>query len=178
VAGKELAKKDLGMQVMTYGNVYVARVALWAKINHVTRVFLEADSYHGTSLIIAHAPCIAHGYDLRRGIEQQKLTVNSGVWPLYRFDPRRIDEGKPPLELDSRDPTVGVRDYLQNESRFRMVEAVDPDRYERLVAAHQRETTRRFAVYKQLAGISFPLDAREEEEEELASPSLVEARAS
>ena len=179
VAGKELPKKDLGMQVMTYGNVYVARVALWARINHVTRVFLEADSYHGTSLIIAHAPCIAHGYDLRRGIEQQKLTVNSGVWPLYRFDPRRIDEGRPPLELDSRDPTVGVRDYLQNESRFRMVEAVDRDRFERLVAAHQRETTRRFAVYKQLAGISFPRDAREdEEEEELASSSLVEAQAS
>ena len=108
-------------------------------------------------------------------VEQQKLTVNSGVWPLYRFDPRRIQEGKAPLELDSRDPTVGVREYLQNESRFRMIEAFDRERFERLVAAHQRETTRRFAVYKQLAGITFPQEVREEES---ASSSSVEARAS
>src|SRR4029434_6131498 len=89
MAGKSTAKKDLGMEMMSYGHVYVARVALGAKVNQVVHALAEADAYPGPSLVIAYSPCIAHGYDLRQGAEQQKLAVNSGVWPIYRLDPRR-----------------------------------------------------------------------------------------
>jgi pyruvate-ferredoxin/flavodoxin oxidoreductase len=155
-SGKAIPKKDLGMEAMTYGNIYVARVALGAKVNQVVHALTEADSFPGPSLIIAHSPCIAHGYDLRHSPQQQKLAVASGVWPLYRFDPRRFAEGRPALELDSREPTIPVRTYVRNETRFRMVEKRDPERFKRLVAAHQRETTQRFAIYKQLAGLTVP----------------------
>ena len=168
IAGKETAKKDLGMEAMSYGHVYVARVAFGAKINQVAHAFTEADSYPGPSLIIAYSHCIAHGYDMRFGAEQQKLAVGSGVWPLYRFDPRRVAEGKPPLQLDSSEPKIPVRDYMRNETRFRMVEKIDPQRYKRLVAAAQREASQRFAVYRQLAGVTIPQIAEAEENGEAA----------
>ncbi len=101
-AGKEMPKKDLGLIAMSYGNVYVARVAFGAKDAQTVKAFLEAEAYPGPSLIIAYSHCIAHGYDMAFGTEQQKLAVDSGVWPLYRFDPRRIEAGQPPLQLDSR----------------------------------------------------------------------------
>jgi pyruvate-ferredoxin/flavodoxin oxidoreductase len=139
---------------MSYGHVYVARVALGAKVNQVAHAFAEADSYKGPSLIIAYSHCIAHGYDMRFGAEQQKLAVSSGVWPLYRFDPRRVAEGQPPLQLDSGAPKSSVREYMQNEARFRMVEKVDPKLYQRLVAAAQHDAVRRVALYQQLAGVT------------------------
>jgi pyruvate-ferredoxin/flavodoxin oxidoreductase len=156
VAGKAVPKKDLGMDVMSYGHVYVARVAFGAKVNQVVHALLEADAYPGPSLVIAYSPCIAHGYDLRYGVEQQKLAVSSGAWPLYRFDPRRIVQGAPPLALDCRDPSVPMRDYMRNETRFRMVEKIDRERFQHLAAARQREAIQRFAVYKQLAGLTVP----------------------
>jgi pyruvate-ferredoxin/flavodoxin oxidoreductase len=162
VAGKEIAKKDLGMEAMTYGHVYVARVAMGAKVNQVANAFTEADSYSGPSLIIAYSHCIAHGYDLRYGTEQQKRAVSCGTWPLYRFDPRRVARGQPPLQLDSGAPTARVKEYMQNETRFRMVEKIDPKRFERLAAAAQREAAQRFAIYQQLAGLTVPR-AKEEE---------------
>jgi pyruvate-ferredoxin/flavodoxin oxidoreductase len=167
MAGKEIGKKDLGMEAMSYGHVYVARVAFGAKVNQVVTAFVEADAYPGVSLIIAYCPCIAHGYDLRHGVEQQKLAVSTGLCPLYRFDPRRVAEGKPPLQLDSRDPDVAVTAFVQNETRFRMVEKMAPDRFKRLVAALQHDATQRFAVYKYLAGLTVPRPA----EEEAAAPS-------
>jgi pyruvate-ferredoxin/flavodoxin oxidoreductase len=157
MAGKGTAKKDLGMEMMSYGHVFVARVALGAKVNQVVHALAEADAYPGPSLVIAYSPCIAHGYDLRHGAEQSKLAVQSGVWPLYRFDPRRVAEGLPPLQLDCNAPTVPVKTYMQNESRFRMVERLDPARYKHLAAAAQREATQRFAVHQQLAGITVPI---------------------
>ncbi len=151
MAGKGIAKKDLGMIAMAYGSVYVARVAFGAKDLQTVRAFLEADSYPGPSLIIAYSHCIAHGYDLAYGLEQQKLAVNSGAWPLYRFDPRRIANGESPLQLDSGDPKVSLREYVSNETRFRMVEQQNPERFRHLIESAQRETLTRFSVYKQIA---------------------------
>jgi pyruvate-ferredoxin/flavodoxin oxidoreductase len=156
IAGKETAKKDLGMMAMMYGHVYVARVAFGAKDLQTVNAFLEAESYPGPSLIIAYSPCIAHGYDLALGADQQKRAVDSGVWPLYRFDPRRIREGKPPLLLDSGPAKISPREYMENETRFRMVEKQDPVRFKRLMELADRQATQRIAVYKQIAAIIVP----------------------
>jgi len=155
-AGKTVAKKDLGLLANMYGHVYVARVAFGAKMPQTAQAFLEAESYAGPSLIIGYSHCIAHGYDMANGVAQQKLAVDSGVWPLYRFDPRRIPKGEPPLHLDYGPPKTKVVDYLRNESRFRMVERADPARYKQFVAESQAAAERRYAVYSQLAGIKVP----------------------
>ncbi|MDD5562377.1 MAG: pyruvate:ferredoxin (flavodoxin) oxidoreductase [Thermoanaerobaculaceae bacterium] len=157
MAGKSMPKKDLGMLAMTYGHVYVAHVALGAKDNQVVRAFQEAESYPGPSLIIAYSHCIAHGYDLAYGLEQQKLAVESGSWPLYRFDPRRIALGESPLKLDSGAPKIDLGQYVRNETRFRMVEQANPEHFKHLLAAAQREVSNRFAVYEQLAKITMPV---------------------
>jgi pyruvate-ferredoxin/flavodoxin oxidoreductase len=159
MAGKETAKKDLGLEAMTYGHVYVARVAFGADMNQTVRAFLEAESYRGPSLIIAYSPCIAHGYDLAHNVEQQQLSVKSGVWPLYRFDPRRTRDHLPPLQLDSKDPSVPVAMYQRNETRFRMAENLDPARYKRLMARADQDVHDRWAVYRYLAGLSIPKPA-------------------
>jgi pyruvate-ferredoxin/flavodoxin oxidoreductase len=156
-AGKPVAKKDLGLLANMYGHVYVAKVAFGAKMVQTAQAFLEAESYPGPSLIIAYSHCIAHGYDMANGASQQKLAVDSGVWPLYRFDPRRLVKGEPPLHLDYGPPKTRVADYLRNESRFRMVERADPARYKAFVAESQAAATRRYAVYQQLAGITVPV---------------------
>jgi pyruvate-ferredoxin/flavodoxin oxidoreductase len=157
VAGKELAKKDLGMMAMAYNHVYVARVAIGAKDQQSVKAFLEADSYPGSSIIIAYSHCIAHGYDLANGPAQQKLAIDSGIWPLYRWDPRRIMQGLPPLQLDaSPDGKTGVADYMRNETRFRMVEKLDPERFKRLLVEAQKDATRRVAIYKHLAALMVP----------------------
>ncbi|MEE9212287.1 MAG: pyruvate:ferredoxin (flavodoxin) oxidoreductase [Phycisphaeraceae bacterium] len=154
--GKEVPKKDLGLMAMSYGHVYVASIAMGANDNQTVKTFLEAESYPGPSLIIAYSHCIAHGYDLSRGMEQQKLAVHSGVWPLYRFDPRRIAEGKPPLQLDWTKPKATVADYMCNETRFRMVEKIDPQRFHRLAADAKTQAAQRLALYQQLASLSVP----------------------
>jgi pyruvate-ferredoxin/flavodoxin oxidoreductase len=155
-AGKAVHKKDLGLIAMSYGHVYVASVAFGAKDSHTVHAFQEAESYGGPSLIIAYSECVAHGYDLRFGAEQQKLAVASGVWPLYRFDPRRTKRGEPPLILDSIPGKAGVLEYMRNETRFRMVERLDPERFRRLARAARDHTTRRIALYEQLAHITLP----------------------
>ncbi len=156
MAGKGTPKKDLGLEAMSYGHVYVARVAFGADMNQVVKAMHEAESWPGPSLIIAYSPCIAHGYDLRHGVEQQRLAVASGAWPLYRFDPRRVAEGKPPLQLDSKPPSIPLREYQQNEARFRMVTRLDRDRARRLEERAREEVERREAVYRYLAGLTMP----------------------
>ena len=155
-AGKSTPKKDLGLEAMSYGHVYVAQVAFGADLNQTVKAFLEAESYPGPSLIIAYSPCIAHGYDLRHGVEQQQLAAKSGVWPLYRFDPRRVRAHLPPLQLDSKDPTVPVATYQRNETRFRMAEKLDPARHRELMARAQAQAADRWAVYRYLAGLTMP----------------------
>jgi pyruvate-ferredoxin/flavodoxin oxidoreductase len=153
-AGKGTAKKDLGLAMMSYGHIYVARIALGAKVNQTVHALAEADAYPGPSLVIAYSHCIAHGYDLRDGTTQQKLAVNSGVWPLYRFDPRRSEQGLPPLQLDCGPPTVPAHEYMEHESRFGALERRDPARFHALAAAADREAAERFALYRQLAEMS------------------------
>lgn len=157
IAGKEIPKKELGLEAMSHGSVYVARVAFGAKMSQTVSAFQEADAYEGPSIIIAYSHCIAHGYDLAWGVEQQKLAVASGMWPLYRFDPERQAKGEPPLKLDFSKPKIPVADYMRNEARFRMVEAIDPVRFRRLQRAAQTVEQQRFAVYEQLAGLTVPI---------------------
>ncbi len=154
-AGKAIHKKDLGLMAMSYGHVYVASVAMGAKDNQTVQAFMEAESYDGPSLIIAYSHCIAHGYDLKYGLDQQRLAVESGVWPLYRFDPRRVAAGEAPLQIDSGPIKAKVRDYHANETRFRMVQKLDPARYAALEAQSERESAARVELYKQLASVKY-----------------------
>jgi pyruvate-ferredoxin/flavodoxin oxidoreductase len=171
-AGKETPKKDLGMLAMSYGHIYVARIAFGARMSQTVQAFLEADAHPGPSLIIAYSHCIAHGYDMALGVDQQKRAAESGVWPLYRFDPRRTAKGEPPLRLDSPPPRLPVVDYMRNEGRFRMVEKADPERFKALSRAAQREARQRYAVYKQLAGITIPREG----DEDVGSPGARPAK--
>ena len=131
-----------------YGHVYVALIAFGA--NEPDHHGLhEAESYPGPALVIAYSHCIAHGYDLKCGIDQQKLAVNSGVWPLYRYDPRRIAKGEPPLHLDYGPPKARVADYMRNESRFRVVERASPDRFRAFLRqAARAPTQQRYSLYQ------------------------------
>jgi pyruvate-ferredoxin/flavodoxin oxidoreductase len=160
-SGKEIPRKDLAMEAMSYGHVYVAQIAFGANMNQTVHALQEADSWDGPSLVIAYSHCIAHGYDLRNGAAQQKLASQTGMWPLFRFDPRRVAKEEPPLHLDSRRPTVPLRRFMENETRFRMVEKMDPKRYNRLADLAQRDVEQRFAVYEQLAGMTIPRPARD-----------------
>jgi pyruvate-ferredoxin/flavodoxin oxidoreductase len=158
VAGKAIHKKDLGLMAMNYGHAYVASVAMGAKDLHTVQAFQEAESYPGPAIIIAYSHCIAHGYDLRQGPEQQKAAVSSGVWPLYRFDPRRTEKGELPLILDSESGKSQVLDYLRAETRFRMIEKQDPARFKALSEMQVEHTAQRVALYQKLAELKFPLD--------------------
>ena len=150
-AGKSTAKKDLAAMAMDYGHVYVARIAFGAKDTQTVKALLEAESYPGPSLVIAYSHCIAHGYDLEHGLEQQKLAADSGYWPLYRFDPRRAATGENPFQLDSAPPKVDLGKFVRNEARFRLVEQQDPDRFKALLAQGQADIRKHFAVYDALA---------------------------
>ncbi len=150
-AGKESDKKDLGMMVMTYGNVYVAQIAIGANDGHAVRAMVEAESYDGPSLLICYSHCIAHGINMRTGLTNQKRAVESGHWPLYRFDPRRAAEGLNPLQLDSKPPKIPLEEYIGEENRFRMLMKSQPERAARLLEQAQKAVTRRYESYARLA---------------------------
>ncbi len=152
--GKETFKKDLAMMAMSYGNVYVAKVAFGAKDVQTVKAFLEADSYPKASIIIAYSHCIAHGYDLSQGAEHQKVAVDTGYWPLFRYDPRRTANGENPLQLDSPAPKLSVREFVKNETRFRMVEQANPERFGKMLATQQAFLAARFNLYEQMAKFS------------------------
>ena len=154
--GKPVDKKDLGLMALHYGHVYVASVAWGAKDAHTVRVFREAEAYPGPSLIVAYSPCIAHGYDLAFGADQQKRAVQSGVWPLYRYDPRAAERGEAPLVVDAPGGSVPVAEYMRNEARFRMVEKLDPLAFKVYAQRAQLAATRRMAVYEHMAKLRFP----------------------
>ncbi|MDO9064284.1 MAG: thiamine pyrophosphate-dependent enzyme, partial [Sulfuricella sp.] len=152
--GKLTGKKDLAQIAMSYGHVYVAHVAYGAKDIHTLKTFLEAESFDGPSLIIAYSPCVEHGYDMNKQHQQQELAVSSGHWPLFSYDPRREQEGKNPLKLDSQRPSVSYRGFIQNEPRFRgLVKEMDSDGGE-VLAFYENELRKRFAFYEQMAGVS------------------------
>jgi len=150
-SGKAVGKKDLGLIAMNYGNVYVARVAMGAKDTQTVNAIYEAMRHPGPSLIIAYSHCIAHGYNLSSGMEQQKLAVNTGAWPLYRYDPARVEIGENPLKLDSRKPKEPLYVYTDNEARFRMLKMKDPDRAKELGKLAQTFVDERFELYERLA---------------------------
>jgi len=150
--GKPSRKKDLGMMAMAYGNVYVAQVAMGAKDAQTVRAITDAESYDGPSLIIAYSHCIAHGIHMPGGMEQQELAVKSGHWLLYRYDPRLKDQGKNPLQLDSREPTLPLRDYMYSETRYRMLTKSSPEQAQKLLELAQEAASERWEYYKHLAG--------------------------
>ena len=138
MAGKSAGKKDLALMAIAYGNVYVARIAFGAKDAQTVKAFQEAESYDGPSLILAYSHCIAHGYDMAHGLEQQKLAVDSAYWPIFRCDPRRVAEGQPGLVLDSSAPKVDVGKFMANETRFRMLDKTNPERAKMLLELARR----------------------------------------
>jgi pyruvate-ferredoxin/flavodoxin oxidoreductase len=150
-SGKPIGKKDLGMMAIAYGSVYVARVAFGANRLQTIRAFNEADEYDGPSIIIAYSHCINHGLDLRKGISQQKLAVESGAWVLYRYNPKLKAEGKNPLILDSKEPTTDIADYMYNEIRFRALKQAGPERAAALLDTARKDAKERYAFYKYLA---------------------------
>ncbi|HSE15403.1 MAG TPA: pyruvate:ferredoxin (flavodoxin) oxidoreductase [Pyrinomonadaceae bacterium] len=149
--GKPTAKKDLGMTAMRYGDVYIAQVAMGANDTHTIKVFLEAEAHRGPSLIIAYSQCIAHGIDMAKGMHQQKLAVESGYWPLYRYNPALVEENKNPFQLDSSDPKISLQDYIYTEGRYRMLQQSDPVVAKFLLGQAQKAVARRWQQYKQLA---------------------------
>jgi len=143
---------------MTYGNIYVARIAMGANDGQTVKAFLEAESYDGPSLILAYAHCIAHGIKNFAdghglGFEQQKKAVECGHWPLYRFDPRLLREGKNPLQIDSKAPTMAYKDWALGEQRFQALAKKDPAASEKLVGQGAWEAALRWKIYEQMAGL-------------------------
>jgi pyruvate-ferredoxin/flavodoxin oxidoreductase len=159
MAGKALPKKDLGLIATTYGSVYVARVAFGAKDAQTVTAFREAESYTGPSLIIAYSHCVAHGYSLSQGLEQQKRAVACGYWPLFRFDPRRTATGENPMKLDSGAPKASLAEFTRNETRFQMLERINPERSAMLQQMAAASVKDRFALYQQLAAVNEPAAA-------------------
>ncbi len=162
--GKGISKKDLGMIAMAYGYVYVARVAMGASDQQTLSTFLEAEAYDGPSLILAYSHCIAHGYDLIKGLEQQKLAVQSGAWSLYRYNPDLLDAGKNPLVLDSKEPSIPLSKFAYNETRYRMLLQSNEQRAEELMQQAQQDVRRRWTQYQQLAQMQFNGNSEEPEE--------------
>ncbi|HVU33857.1 MAG TPA: pyruvate:ferredoxin (flavodoxin) oxidoreductase [Opitutaceae bacterium] len=149
--GKSIAKKDLALIAMQYGHVYVARVAFGAKDAQTVNAFREAEAYNGPALIIAYSHCIAHGYQLHLGLDQQKLAVDSGYWPLFRYDPRLAAKGENPLRLDSPAPKVELNKFMANETRFGILRNINPARADELAAQAQAQVRQHYALYQHLA---------------------------
>ncbi|MBE0671322.1 MAG: pyruvate:ferredoxin (flavodoxin) oxidoreductase [Anaerolineales bacterium] len=155
MSGKGLPKKDLGLIAMSYGYVYVARVAMGANDQQTLKALLEAEAYDGPSLVIAYSPCIAHGYDMSKSLEQTKLAVQSGHWPMYRYDPRLAEQGQNPLVIESKEPTIPVSQYAYNETRYKMLTQMDEDRAEKLMKEAQHDAKSRWTLYQQMASMHY-----------------------
>jgi pyruvate-ferredoxin/flavodoxin oxidoreductase len=153
--GKPTGKKDLALLAMDYENVYVAHIAYGAKDIQTLRAFLEAEAHDGPSLIIAYSPCIAHGVDLSNNHRQQELAVKSGHWPLFRFDPKRIENGENPLHLDSPEPSIPYKEFIQTETRFSMLWHSHPEEAEQFLQQAQEEVLHRYSYYRQLAELDW-----------------------
>jgi pyruvate-ferredoxin/flavodoxin oxidoreductase len=154
--GKPAHKKDLAKLAMDYEHVYVAHVAFGAKDVHTLRVFHEAESYPGPSLIIAYSPCIAHGVDLSHNLRQQELAVKSGHWQLFRYDPRERQAGKNPLRLDSAEPSIPFKEFASTETRFTMLARSHPEQAAAFIQAAEVAARLRYAEYKDLAELPLP----------------------
>jgi pyruvate-ferredoxin/flavodoxin oxidoreductase len=154
--GKSRPKKDLAMMAMSYGNVYVARVAMGGSDTQTIKAFWEAEAYDGPSLIIAYSHCIAHGYDMAYGIEQQKAAVQSGYWPLLRYHPELARQGLNPLQLDSRAPSIPLEKFIYNETRYSMLAHSNPEEAKRLLELAREDVKARWEAYEDLAAAGTP----------------------
>ncbi|MFH1686186.1 MAG: pyruvate:ferredoxin (flavodoxin) oxidoreductase [bacterium] len=154
-AGKPLGKKDLGLIIQSYGSVYVAQVALGASHNQTVKAMVEAERYNGPSLVICYSHCIAHGINMAHGLEAEDKAVKSGHWLLYRYNPDLIAQGKNPLQLDSKEPSIPFEEYAYAETRFRTLKATDPERAAMLSKLGQRDCDRRWQLYSQMAKMDF-----------------------
>ncbi len=155
MGGKNMPKKDLGLLAMSYGYVYVAKIAMGANDQQTLKAFLEAEAYDGPSLIIAYSPCIAHGYDMARSLDQTKLAVQSGHWSLFRYDPRLAGRGENPLVIESKEPSVPFSQYAYNETRYKMLTQMDEERAEELMRDAQQDAKSRWALYQQMAAMRY-----------------------
>jgi pyruvate-ferredoxin/flavodoxin oxidoreductase len=151
--GKQTIKKDLAMEAISYGNVYVARVAMGGGDTHTVKAFLEAEAHDGPSLIIAYSHCIAHGYDMMFGLNQQKAAVLSGYWPLMRYNPALREEGKNPFQLDSKAPSIPLKQYIYQEARYTMLVRSNPTAAAKLLRMAQEDVDRRWRVYENRAAM-------------------------
>ena len=150
-SGKKTRKKDLGLMAMSYGYVYVASISSGSNRNQTLKAMLEAEKYDGPSIVIAYAPCIAHGIDMSFSQREGKLAVDSGYWPLYRFNPEIEEEGKNPFVLDSKEPTYNFREFLMGEVRYSTLVKQFPELSEDLFVQAEKDAKRRYATYKRLA---------------------------
>ena len=153
--GKALPKKDLGLIAMAYGYVYIAKVAMGANDAQTLKAFKEAEAFNGPSLIIAYSHCIAHGIDMRKGLDQQKLAVQSGIWPIYRYNPDLTTMGQNPFIIDSKNPTIPVQEYAYNETRYRMLLQSDEQRADKLMNEARGDVAKRWELYKQMAELEY-----------------------
>lgn len=153
--GKDIPRKDLGMMAMSYGYIYVAQIAMGANDAQTLKSFLEAEAYDGPSLIIAYSHCISHGIDMSKGLDQQKLAVQSGLWPLFRYNPELIEQGENPLNLDSKAPSVDLDEYAYKEARYRMLLQSNEERAEALMRKAKQDVRSRWELYTQMAAIHY-----------------------
>ena len=165
-AGRSLPKKDLGRMAMTYGNVYVAQVAMGASDLQTLRAIIEAEHYDGPSIVIAYSHCIAHGMDMEKGFEHQKLAVDSGYWPIYRYNPDNIKVGKNPLKLDYKGPKIPIQNYMYTETRFKMLTKANPERAKKLLAAAQEHAKETWKIYSHMASMDYTHFLEQQEEKE------------
>lgn len=154
-AGKPLFKKDLGLLAASYGSIYVARVAMGANPAQTQKAFIEAEQFNGPSIIIAYTHCIAHGINMTKGMDQQKKAVDSGYWTLFRYNPELISQGKNPMQLDSKAPTIPLQDYIYNETRFKALKAMSPERADKFLQLSQEELKRRYRMYEHLTKLDY-----------------------
>ena len=152
--GKPTSKKDLGLMAMSYGSVYVAKVAL-SNPAHLVKTLVEAEAYDGPSLIICYAHCISHGINTTFGIDEQRKAVACGHWPLFRYNPDKAAKGENPFSLDSKEPTISFEEYAYGENRYRVLKKIDPDAAVKLMAQAEEDTKRQYKLYEQLAAMSF-----------------------
>jgi pyruvate-ferredoxin/flavodoxin oxidoreductase len=152
--GKSGKRKDLGRLAMTYGNVYVAQIAMGASDVQTVRALIEAEAYDGPSLIIAYSHCIAHGINMQKGLDQQDLAVKSGYWPLYRYNPEMAAKGENPFKLDSKAPSIPLKEYAYNETRYKMLTKINPDAAQTLIKLAQKDVNEKWHIYQQLADMS------------------------
>jgi len=152
-AGKSVGKKDMALQAISYGNVYVARVAMGANPQQTLLALREAETYNGPSLVLAYSHCIAHGINMQTGLDQQSRAVHSGYWPLIRYNPEVRASGENPFVLDSPRPTMKLRDYTDNELRYRMLARTNPKAADRLMATAQEAVERKWKLYEEMTAL-------------------------